>query len=823
VQLLLIDSKPDNPNAYLVRAVYAALQRNPSIDRVDLADYATALKRVTVRQYDALLVFGGEEADNPVIRRLCAVIPRRAVWFTEDPYELSRNLGTAEHFDCIFTNDPRSAAAYGSSASWLPLAADPEHNVFQATARLPRYDLFFAGTAWPNRLRFLRTLRQQMPDVRMKLVLVSNPALDPYIAELRGDFPFSGGIAIRDFSAFAGVSALTLVLGRHFSTSQTNQTGSDMPGPRLFEAAAAGACQLVDLQTLPGTRDLYREGQEFIGFTDESACLRQIESMLANPARWQEVADAAREKTLAAHLYDHRVAIIARQLAAIAPLHPPELTSRRPRVLFVSHNIVQFGHFGGGEIYLDEIRRHLKSHDAYILAHDSRSLFGIDYCLFDHELSVIRQIRLKSPCHRGLLSHGELEVLFQQILAEFSIDLVHINHGIGFPPSLPLVARALGVPVVYTLHDYYSICDNFNLLGHDHRYCRIAERPESTCDICQHHMAGLAPGSMARRRRFYREAFTAIDLPITVSGHAANIFRQMFPDSAERIRVLPPPLVALERLATPPDIRKEGLNVALLGNFTLHKGAELALQLFRLCHGEPIHFHLFGRVDAELVSALREYGGDAVSNHGAFSGGQIPDDFFSCHVALVASIWPETYCMTLSEAFRAGVVPIVTDIGAPSERVIDGQNGFVVPVGDAGLVASRLRECLAEPLIWQRLRDARPERPFTDSETVTHWLEEQYKNLIVTMSPRLTPAADRYLSLQELGIYFENPNWKSEAHALPVAAAGPLSPVIAVPWQHYAGRFLQIIRSHGVKPALQKARTKLYQIIRIRYLNGLNN
>src|SRR5436853_5445330 len=87
MRLLFLDTKPNNPNRYISRAVFSALRRHPHVTEAVWVTYADALKVGLERPFDALLAFDGEEAGNPIVERLCAAIPRRAIWFTEDPYE----------------------------------------------------------------------------------------------------------------------------------------------------------------------------------------------------------------------------------------------------------------------------------------------------------------------------------------------------------------------------------------------------------------------------------------------------------------------------------------------------------------------------------------------------------------------------------------------------------------------------------------------------------------------------------------------------------------------------------------------------------------
>jgi len=50
-------------------------------------------------------------------------------------------------------------------------------------------------------------------------------------------------------------------------------------------------------------------------------------------------------------------------------------------------------------------------------------------------------------------------------------------------------------------------------------------------------------------------------------------------------------------------------------------------------------------------------------------------------LAWVPSIWPETWCFTLSEAWRAGLRVATFDLGAQAERVRRTGRGIVLPLG----------------------------------------------------------------------------------------------------------------------------------------------
>ena len=101
--------------------------------------------------------------------------------------------------------------------------------------------------------------------------------------------------------------------------------------------------------------------------------------------------------------------------------------------------------------------------------------------------------------------------------------------------------------------------------------------------------------------------------------------------------------------------------------------------------------------DASTPSSSRRYANSPMDRFACTapsSRDELPAGLSSCQVGLFLSLWPETYCITLSEAQMHGLIPIVTALGAQAERVVDRENGFHVPVNDPGAVLNALRRLL---------------------------------------------------------------------------------------------------------------------------------
>jgi glycosyltransferase involved in cell wall biosynthesis len=128
-------------------------------------------------------------------------------------------------------------------------------------------------------------------------------------------------------------------------------------------------------------------------------------------------------------------------------------------------------------------------------------------------------------------------------------------------------------------------------------------------------------------------------------------------------------------------------------------------------------------------------------------------------VSVHISIWPETYCLTLSEAFGAGIVPIVSDIGALGERVIDGVNGFKFELYSPGSLVDIIRYLIGNRGLIDKLKD----QSCTDNVTEEKhkaWLLPIYQKLI--QDSKLNQSniyLKQAISLDDCGIALEKSNW----------------------------------------------------------------
>jgi glycosyltransferase involved in cell wall biosynthesis len=824
-RVLLLDTKKSNPNHYICLAIKEAFEHHPCTESVTKAHYGNAIRRARDNQCNLFVAFDGEQLDQGICARIAAICGISVLWVTEDPYEVSVNQTNAQFFDLVFTNDSASAGHYGSKGRHLPFAASPLIHFKEIVERDEdyRYDVFFAGTAWPNRVEFIKQLQTSLGEINLKLALPYNehlPAPDIGLAPST----YLWKTPNSEFARLASKSRIVLTLHRSFSSSG-NATTANTPGPRLFEVALAGGFQLVDM-SLPETAHYFTEGSEFVGFRTSEECIEKIAYYLSHQAERIAIAKEAQVRAERDHLYIHRIDKIFKAVSLLpVKLEILQEAPRRPRVLFVTHNVIEVQPYGGVEVYQHLIMGALKfDFDIFVYTIDrSVSPHGKKYNLYGEGLSLLESHTFDRDISTVDLTCPDRERRFSEIVTRLGIDLVHFQHFIGHVPSLPYITKALGIPSIASLHDYYAVCTHFNLIGYHGRFCNISKLPAATCDVCLNAQDNAAAGSQAIRRAFFSRALAQIDVLHANTAGVARLFEDMFPGIEENnhIRIFGVPM--------PPDnqstdevvrVRPIGpINVAIIGNFTQNKGGDVFIHTFNQMRDEQIRFHIFGTVGAPYDEIMRQLALPNVEVLGGYSAGTLVERLQDMSLSLHMSIWPETFCITLSEAWKAGLVPIVADIGALGERVLHGSNGFKVPPGEPGAVVSILRELVADPSRIENIRGQLTPDLYVTNQGHMDWLDETYRDLLSRIpQPRSNtlhnPKPSVAMSLADCGVILNRKTWLIRNDGSEFQAIAQLAPQARASALH---QFMRYAKNYGTKAAVRRA----LQQVRIVYGNRI--
>jgi GT2 family glycosyltransferase len=307
------------------------------------------------------------------------------------------------------------------------------------------------------------------------------------------------------------------------------------------------------------------------------------------------------------------------------------------------------------------------------------------------ELSRFDVEHLSTAC-RIDLRHGLAAAA--ELLGEAGAAHLHVHHLLGFAPDaidfFPALAGRLGVAYDFTAHDHLAACPRLEMIDGSGVFC--GNRDVEICEACVAKLGSRAGDVGVRAWRAAYARFLAGARRIFVPHEDVRArLRDFFPEIDFAVRPHPEPVP--DRLR-PPVARRPGeaLRVAVVGAIGPPKGSR---QLLRCAEDAarrrlPIEYVVVGFADLYELNTLGN-----VRVTGKYAERDLPRllEREACHLAFFPSVWPETYCYTLSQAFFAGLFPVAFDLGALAARIRAAGWGLVLPwqfVHDPGRVNDTL-------------------------------------------------------------------------------------------------------------------------------------
>ncbi len=138
------------------------------------------------------------------------------------------------------------------------------------------------------------------------------------------------------------------------------------------------------------------------------------------------------------------------------------------------------------------------------------------------------------------------------------------------------------------------------------------------------------------------------------------------------------------------------LRVLFLGNVIERKGLHTLLDAIRRLDGGACALSVVGRLDADPAYARRIHRqaarsglGERVRFYGALPGAELAAQLRLHHALAVPSSY-EGFGIVYLEGMSCGLPALATTAGAAGEIITHGQDGYLLPPGDAGALAERL-------------------------------------------------------------------------------------------------------------------------------------
>jgi GT2 family glycosyltransferase len=272
---------------------------------------------------------------------------------------------------------------------------------------------------------------------------------------------------------------------------------------------------------------------------------------------------------------------------------------------------------------------------------------------------------------------GELGTL-RELLASLSISTIELHHTLGLDPRVIEMIRRLGPPIDVHIHDYSWVCPRVTMMDASRQYC--GEPAVSVCEVCVRRNGSNIPEEISVRslRQRSRRWLGSARRVIAPSEDTARRLQRYLP--AVPIEVVPHE-VFTTRGPSPPARPSKSVRVAVLGAIGHHKGYRVLLQCAQDAARRrlPLEFVIIGYTedDAQLMRTGR------VFVTGPYRDEELPYLLGreAPHLVFLPSVWPETWCYTLSHALASGLPVAAFDLGAIAERMRAEQIGTLFALG----------------------------------------------------------------------------------------------------------------------------------------------
>lgn len=378
----------------------------------------------------------------------------------------------------------------------------------------------------------------------------------------------------------------------------------------------------------------------------------------------------------------------------------------------------------GSEVYSQSLCNELvaQGHQVTIITREENP-YRPDFELrYQKESDSLQLYYINMPRGKDGYTHREIDCQIAELISREKPELAHIGHLNHLSTGVVKELKKAGIPIVFTLHDFWLMCPRGQFLQrnydgeHTQELCSKQEdgKCAATCykmffsgqdDFFEQDLAYWTDW-ISRRMQETREIVEMVDLFIAPSKYLMTRFIKDFGLPKEKISYLDYGFPTHYLQPTKKAEQQEVFTFGYIGTHIPAKGVNLLIEAFKEVKGKAV-LKIWGWKDAQSQKALQQM--IAESQHPIdFCGGYVNQNladvvFSKVDAIVVPSIWAENSPLVIHEAQACHIPVITADFGGMAEYVQHLKNGLLFEHRSVKSLTNQLQWALEYPEKMQAL------------------------------------------------------------------------------------------------------------------------
>lgn len=444
------------------------------------------------------------------------------------------------------------------------------------------------------------------------------------------------------------------------------------------------------------------------------------------------------------------------------------------RILQVAHSFPPHN-IAGTEVYTYNLSRALnKSHKVsifYRINDPNKSEFEIMHNEYKGlDIYAVNNTFRSCDSFKMTYDNDIINNKFAGLLSEIKPDIVHIQHLLFLSMGIIEEIKKQGIPIVFTLNDYWLLCHQGQLLKDNLETCNTYDIYD--CAKClkfllsmkkgvmgiYHFLKGRLPVFLLQFIKNIYFGYSRISVNKKEEINQINLRVRRSKEICSMVDMFLSPSVFLRRkfveFGIPENkiilsgyginakflkelkiVKSDRIRFGFIGTLLPAKGVHILISAFNKIQKSNAELKIYGRnATYKGFEYYLKYIKELVKNKnihfmGGYDNENIAKIFSGIDVLVIPSIWYENSPLVIREAFLAKIPVITSKIGGIPELVDDGVNGVLFNPEDVNDLKEKIEYIINNPEIIKKFKDNMPE--IKSIEKNAKELEEMYTKLVM--------------------------------------------------------------------------------------------